>query len=198
MPGFKTNTHDLNQIFFIILLKIPFQTEAAFRNVSNKCKQALRPDNLYPGQIPAEVFIIFYLLSRFQWHFPLLVFPLNFHPGAVWLRVGGMLRKCLSTGRAFPRTWSSAVPAGSDAAVRPMLQEPAWLLPLGFNTGQKKPTWCVKNGTKELVKRGGATHGFAGETSLFLLVPEDVSSELSTQRGREAGPVLGNTWQSIC
>lgn len=83
MPGFKTNIHDLNQIFFIIVLKISFQTEAVFRNISKKCKHALRPNNLCPGQISAEVFIIFYLLSKFQWHFPLLVFSLNFHTGAV-------------------------------------------------------------------------------------------------------------------
>lgn len=57
----------------------------------------------------------------------------------------------------------------------------------------------MKNGTKELVKRVGAIYGFAGETKLFLLIPEDISSELSTQRGiEEIEAVLGNILQSMC
>ena len=57
---------------------------------------------------------------------------------------------------------------------------------------------CVKNGTKELVKRIGAMHDFAGETNLFLLIPEDVSSECSTEKEIEAEAVLGSTLQSMC
>lgn len=41
----------------------------------------------------------------------------------------------------------------------------------------------MKTGTKELIKRVGAIDGFTGETYLFFLVPEDVSSEHSTEKG---------------
>lgn len=57
---------------------------------------------------------------------------------------------------------------------------------------------CMKNGTKELVKRVGAIHDFAGETNLFLLISEDDSSECSTEKGTEAEAVLGNTLQLTC
>lgn len=50
----------------------------------------------------------------------------------------------------------------------------------------------MKTGTKELIKRVGAIHGFTGETSLFFLVPEDVSSEQSIKKRIETEVYLGN------
>lgn len=50
----------------------------------------------------------------------------------------------------------------------------------------------MKTGTKELIKRVGAIHGFTGETNLFFLVPEDVSSEQSIKKRIETEVYLGN------
>lgn len=57
---------------------------------------------------------------------------------------------------------------------------------------------CMKNGTKELVERAGAIRGFAGDTSLFLLNPEDVFPERNTNKEMEIETVLGGTLQSTC
>lgn len=50
----------------------------------------------------------------------------------------------------------------------------------------------MKNGTEEPVKKLGAIHSFAGESSLFLLIHEDVTSEHSTEKNNRSS---GCPWQ---
>lgn len=93
--------------------------------------------------------IIFYFISKFQWHFSMFI-----------------LLKFLCWCNLAVYRWVSM---SHFSGIQHQANNANWMC------------GCRKNGTKSS-QRVGAICGLAGEIALFLLMREDVSPELSTQR----------------
>lgn len=149
MPGFKTNTNDLNQIFSSQFWKFAFR-QRKYSGAFQRCVD-MHLDLLTCVQAKLLLDYLFSIsfqdLSGTFLYFILLQF-------LCWCSVA-------------VHSWVSM---SHSSGIQHWANSANWMC------------GCRKNGTKSS-QRVGAIRGLAEEIKLFLLMHEDVSPELSTQKG---------------
>lgn len=97
MPGFKTNAHDLKQIFSSWFWNFLFRQRECLGTFQRNVNMHL--DQITCVQAKFQLECLLFSASFQVFSGTLLVFSLTFHTGAVWLHVVRFL-KCLSPGAA--------------------------------------------------------------------------------------------------